>query len=164
MKPGLFFLYFLLITVIFFIFLFTKTDFPQKLADILSGNIEKLQGQIDDLDEKIKRNEEKQQQDQYDKLKRKMGKIVRSGFVPVVFITFKDRNDVYQIIGYKTRVVFKKGFDAQKMFETDSQDFSYKTLDELYEAEDVDLVCLKRDWKEISTMKVLRVLEGSENI
>lgn len=151
MNPILIFVYFIIITIIFFIFLLRNTDFKMKFSEYLMKKIDNLQNEIDDIDKKMKDMDEKTQAEEYLKLKLKMRTIVRKGLVAEVRIVFSDKDIAYKIYGFSHYVVFAREND-EVLFE--KSEFMYKTLDELYEADNMDSICLQRDWKKIKECKI----------
>lgn len=151
MHPILFLIYFIILTIIFFIFLLKNTDFKYKLSDLLMKKIDRLQKEIDDIDEKIKNMDAETQSKEYLKLKLRMRKIVRKGNVAEVQILFEDKETVYKIYGFDHFVIFAREGD-EILFE--NSEYKYKTLDELYLAENMDSVCLNRDWKKIKECRI----------
>lgn len=151
MHPGLFLVYFIILTIIFLIFLLKHTDFKIKLSDLLMRKIESLQKEIDDIDEKINNLDAETQAKEYLRLKLKMRKIVRKGQVAEVQILFEDKDIIYKIYGFAHYVIFAR---ENEEILIEKSEYKYKTLDELYMAENMDSVCLKRDWGKIKECRI----------
>lgn len=70
--------------------------------------------------------------------------LVKMGFEPELSLCFRGNESEYMIIGYADHVSFQGCgyYDG-------SGEIDYKTLDELFESELIDGICLKRDWNKI---------------
>ena len=70
--------------------------------------------------------------------------LVKMGFEPELSLCFRGNESEYMIIGYADHVSFQRCgyYDG-------SGEIDYKTLDELFESELIDSICLKRDWNKI---------------
>jgi len=70
--------------------------------------------------------------------------LVKMGFEPELSLCFRGNESEYMIIGYADHVSFQRCgyYDG-------SGEIDYKTLDELFESELIDGICLKRDWNKI---------------
>jgi len=60
-------------------------------------------------------------------------------------LTFKDKSNEYMIIIYDDHCSFQRCGSLQEQ----SGECNYKTLDELYKAQQVDNIILERDWNNI---------------
>jgi hypothetical protein len=70
--------------------------------------------------------------------------LVKMDFEPELSLCFRGNESEYMIIGYADHVSFQRCgyYDG-------SGEIDYKTLDELFESELIDGICLKRDWNKI---------------
>ena len=70
--------------------------------------------------------------------------LVKMDFEPELSLCFRGNESEYMIIGYADHVSFQRCgyYDG-------SGEIDYKTLDELFEADIIDGICLKRDWNKI---------------
>jgi len=60
-------------------------------------------------------------------------------------LTFNDKSNEYMIIIYDDHCSFQRC----GLLEEQSGEYNYKTLDELYKAQQVDNIILERDWNNI---------------
>lgn len=79
-----------------------------------------------------------------DYVKEAISTFVKLGMEPELTICFRGNKSEYMIIGYKDHVSFQRCgyYDG-------SGEIDYKTLDELFEAEVIDGICLNRDWNKV---------------
>lgn len=77
-------------------------------------------------------------------VKETINELIKMGIEPEVTLCFRGNESEYMIIGYADHVSFQRCgyYDG-------SGEIEYKTLDELFEAELIDSICLKRDWNKI---------------
>lgn len=60
-------------------------------------------------------------------------------------LTFKNKSNEYMIIIYNDHCSFQRCGSLQEQ----SGEYDYKTLDELYKAQQIDNIILERDWNNI---------------
>ena len=60
-------------------------------------------------------------------------------------LTFKNKSNEYKIIIYNDHCSFQRCGSLQEQ----SGEYDYKTLDELYKAQQIDNIILERDWNNI---------------
>ena len=60
-------------------------------------------------------------------------------------LTFKNKSNEYMIIIYDDHCSFQRCGSLQEQ----SGEYNYKTLDELYKAQQIDNIILERDWNNI---------------
>lgn len=60
-------------------------------------------------------------------------------------LTFKNKSNEYMIIIYDVHCSFQRCGSLQEQ----SGEYDYKTLDELYKAQQIDNIILERDWNNI---------------
>ena len=79
-----------------------------------------------------------------DYVKEVINELVKMGFEPELSLCFRGNESEYMIIVYADHVSFQRCgyYDG-------SGEIEYKTLDELFEADIIDGICLKRDWNKI---------------
>lgn len=159
MRPILLIFYLIIISIIFVIYLLKTTDLKFKLSDFLLKKIDDLENEINKIDDEIKSIDKETQEAEYIKLKMKMRAIVRKGKIAEVSISFSDKENQYRIYGFAHYVVFAR---ANEEIFFDKSDYKYKTLDELYTSENIDSICLERDWGKITdcrirAMKIVRL-------
>lgn len=130
-----------------FIFLICFTNFGNWFENYLSNSINDLDSKIAELDKEIQEIDEKKAYKEYLTLKRFFGKKCHKGYIVIAEFVFENKECSYLLIGYKNKVSFKRNLK-------DDPEVEYKKLDELYSAEQVDSVCIKRDWKNIKNYKL----------
>lgn len=64
-------------------------------------------------------------------------------------LTFKNKSNEYMIIIYDDHCSFQRCGSLQEQ----SGEYDYKTLDELYKAQQIDNIILERDWNNIIEFK-----------
>ena len=79
-----------------------------------------------------------------DYVKEVINEFIKMDFEPELSLCFRGNESEYMIIGYADHVSFQRCgyYDG-------SGEIEYKTLDELFETELIDGICLKRDWNKI---------------
>ena len=79
-----------------------------------------------------------------DYVKQVINELVKMDFEPELSLCFRGNESEYMIIGYADHVSFQRCgyYDG-------SGEIDYKTLDELFEAELIDGICLNRDWNKV---------------
>ena len=79
-----------------------------------------------------------------DYVKNTLRELVEIGMEPELTICFRGNKSEYMIIGYEDHVSFQRCgyYDG-------SGEIDYKTLEELFEEEIIDDICLKRDWNKV---------------
>lgn len=84
----------------------------------------------------------------FEQLKMLAESCVSQGGEPEIWLNFSDKKNDYMIIAYEGRCSFQRCGSHDG-----SGEFYYDTLDELYEAETVDGILLKRDWGKITDIR-----------
>lgn len=78
----------------------------------------------------------------FEEVKRKLNELVSVGFEPELTLYIYEKE--YMIIAYEAHCSFQRcGFN------NGSREVNYNNLDDLYNAETVDNILLKRDWNDI---------------
>lgn len=168
-------LYIFILLIIGLVILLRHTDLKYKFGDYLLNKEKKLEEQIEDLDKNIKDIERKAFFQDYNFIKKYMAKQVKKNRTPVVEIKFENKKYIYRVIGYKHHVSFvfcspieenSENIIDEKLDNTKKKNFKnvtklavseelvYNTLDELFQADLYDGICLERDWGKILKWKL----------
>lgn len=121
-----------------------KTDGSLIIMEIGDGQVSGLQ-QIDAYEfYRAFQNQGKGNIYSIEYVKEVINELVKMDFEPELSLCFRGNESEYMIIGYADHVSFQRCgyYDG-------SGEIEYKTLDELFEAELIDGICLKRDWNKI---------------
>lgn len=86
----------------------------------------------------------------FEQLKKLAENIVSQGGEPEIWLNFSDRKNDYMIIAFEGKCSFQHCATQGWSKYDGSGEFFYNSLDELYEAETVDGILLKRDWDKIT--------------
>lgn len=82
----------------------------------------------------------------YEEIKKLLLKCIKENHAEAELrLTFSDKSNEYMIIIYDDHCSFQRCGTKEEQ----SGEYNYKTLDELYEAKQVDDIILKRDWHKI---------------
>lgn len=86
----------------------------------------------------------------FEQLKELAENNVLQGGEPEIRLNFSDKKNDYMIIAFERKCSFQRcATQGFKEFDG-SGEYFYETLDELYEAETVDGILLKRDWDKVT--------------
>ncbi len=94
-----------------------------------------------------------------DDIKRIITTFVRVDIEPEMSLSFRDKESEYMIIGYPGHVSFQRcGSD------NGSGEIDYGSLDELFDAESIDEICLTRDWYKVTDIWCQPDIEDLDNV
>lgn len=156
-------LYIVILLIIGLVILINCTDLKYKFGDYLINKEKELENQIEDLNKDIKKIERKAFLHDYNYIKKYMAKQVAKNRTPVVEIRFENKEHLYRVIGYKHHVSFVFCTPIKNITKLAvSEELVYNTLDELFQADLYDGICLERDWGKILKWK-LGYLEESKD-
>lgn len=121
-----------------------KTDGSLIIMEMGDGQVSGLQQIGADEFYRGFQNQSKENIYSIDYVKNAIREFVEIGMEPELTICFRGNKSEYMIIGYEDHVSFQRCgyYDG-------SGEIDYKTLEELFEAEIIDDICLKRDWNKV---------------